>query len=131
MLSNEGSVRLAAQQLSDKGIRIHVLVNNAGILFHADQGLLQNDTGILYQTINTNSYGPLRVTRAFLNCLEAPGRVIMMSSSGWDHERRGTRMVPCILCIQNTSECDYQTPCTRVKRKTNLGKCRLTRLGKD
>lgn len=81
-VGNEGSVRRAAQQLSDKGIRIHVLVNNAGILFHADQGLLQNDSDILYQTINTNSYGPLRVTRAFLTCLEVRGRIIMMSSSG-------------------------------------------------
>ena len=81
-VGNEGSVHLAARQLADKGIRIHVLVNNAGILFRDDQNMLLNDSSILYQTINTNSYGPLRVTRSFLTCMASPGRVIMISSSG-------------------------------------------------
>jgi len=81
-VGNEGSVHQAARQLSDRGIRLHVLVNNAGILFREDQDLLQNDNNILYQTVNTNSYGPLRVTRSFLSCMVSPGRIIMMSSSG-------------------------------------------------
>lgn len=81
-VSNFESVKAAAQHLSQGDIRLDVLVNNAGILLRADRSLLSHDDEILKTTINTNSYGPLRVVHAFLPMMKSPGRIINLSSEG-------------------------------------------------
>ena len=43
---------------------------------------LENKKYILDQTINTNSFGPLNVTKAFLPFIKSPGRIVMISSGG-------------------------------------------------
>jgi len=43
---------------------------------------LQNEENLLEQTILTNSYGPLYVTKSFLQFMQSPGRIIMVSSTG-------------------------------------------------
>jgi NAD(P)-dependent dehydrogenase (short-subunit alcohol dehydrogenase family) len=81
-ISSLESIEKAAVQFSSKKLNIDVLVNNAGIIIRGDNQLLVNDKNILFQTINTNSYGPLFVTKAFLPFIQSQGRIIMISSGG-------------------------------------------------
>jgi len=81
-VSSLESIETAASQFNLKRLKIDVLVNNAGIIIKGDYKLLQNDRNILQQTINTNSYGPLFVTKVFLPFIRSPGRIVMVSSGG-------------------------------------------------
>jgi NAD(P)-dependent dehydrogenase (short-subunit alcohol dehydrogenase family) len=81
-VSSQESIDKAAKQFELKNLKVDVLINNAGIIVHGDRQLVKNDNDILDQTIRTNSYGPLLVTKAFLPFIEPPGRIIMISSSG-------------------------------------------------
>ena len=59
-----------------------MLVNNAGILLDGDSALLTIDDELIRKTLESNTLGPLRVTRAFAPLLtksSAP-RVINVSS---------------------------------------------------
>ena len=81
-VSSPESIENATKQFESKNLKIDILINNAGIIVHGDRQLVKNDNGILDQTIRTNSYGPLLVTKAFLPFIETPGRIIIISSSG-------------------------------------------------
>jgi NAD(P)-dependent dehydrogenase (short-subunit alcohol dehydrogenase family) len=81
-VSSLESIETAAGQFNSKRLKIDVLVNNAGIIIKGDHKLLQNNRNILQQTINTNSYGPLYVTKVFLPFITSPGRIVMISSEG-------------------------------------------------
>jgi NAD(P)-dependent dehydrogenase (short-subunit alcohol dehydrogenase family) len=81
-ISSLESIEKAAIQFTSKKLKIDVLVNNAGINIKGDNQLLINDNNILFQTITTNSYGPLFVTKAFLPFIESQGRIVMISSGG-------------------------------------------------
>ncbi|AKT40241.1 SDR family oxidoreductase [Chondromyces crocatus] len=62
---------------------LDILVNNAGIVF---QGF---DAEIARQTIDTNFFGPLRVTEALLPLLRPSGRIVMISSGLGDRSKLG------------------------------------------
>lgn len=81
-VSSFESVKAAAADLAQRKIQLDVLINNAGILLRTDRSLLSHDDEILKTTINTNSYGPLRVVHAFLPMMKSPGRIINLSSEG-------------------------------------------------
>ena len=81
-VSNRDSIEKAANQFSLRNLKIDVLVNNAAIIIKGDENLLENKKYILDQTINTNSFGPLNVTKAFLPFIKSPGRIVMISSGG-------------------------------------------------
>jgi len=81
-VSSLESIENAARQFTSKKLKLEVLVNNVGINIKGDNQLLQNDKNILAQTINTNSYGPLFVSKAFLPFIRSPGRIVMISSGG-------------------------------------------------
>jgi NAD(P)-dependent dehydrogenase (short-subunit alcohol dehydrogenase family) len=81
-VSSLESIENAAKLFTSKKLKLDVLVNNAGIIIKGDYKLLQNDRNILQQTINTNSYGPLFVTKAFLPFIGSPGKIVMISSGG-------------------------------------------------
>lgn len=81
-VSNFESVKAAAHTLAQRKLQLDVLINNAGILLKEDRSLLSHDDEILKSTINTNSYGPLRVVHAFLPLMKSPGRIINLSSEG-------------------------------------------------
>lgn len=81
-VSSRESIENAAEQLGSKKLLLSVLVNNAGINIKGDYQLLKNEKTILDQTIATNSFGPLTVTKIFLPFIESPGRIIMISSGG-------------------------------------------------
>ena len=59
-----------------------MLVNNAGILLDASESILTVTESVIESTINVNSVGPLRVTKAFLPFLRSSedARVINVSS---------------------------------------------------
>jgi NAD(P)-dependent dehydrogenase (short-subunit alcohol dehydrogenase family) len=81
-VSKPESIEKAALSFASKNLKIDVLVNNAGIIVRGDNQLHKNDNSILIRTIETNSYGPLRVTNAFLPFINSPGRIVMVSSGG-------------------------------------------------
>lgn len=81
-VSSTESIREAAQALSKSGLKLDVLVNNAGISIRGDRNLLKDDESVFDKIIQTNSYGPLRVTKSFLPFMNKPGRIVMVSSSG-------------------------------------------------
>ena len=73
-VADPASIAAAAAHLRAAGTAVDVLVNNAGIAmdgFNAD---------VARQTIDTNVFGPLRVTEALLPLM--PGGAVVMVSSG-------------------------------------------------
>ena len=83
-VADNGSVSTAAREFSDIEDRLDVLVNNAGIIVDGDDAILKTSNDLVRKTLETNTLGPLRVTRAFVPLLrksKAP-RVINVSSGG-------------------------------------------------
>jgi NAD(P)-dependent dehydrogenase (short-subunit alcohol dehydrogenase family) len=81
-VSDPGSITRAAADFSAMKISLDVLVNNAGIGMKGDNSIIYGKEDVFTETLNTNSYGPLRVTKAFLPFIKSPGRIIMISSGG-------------------------------------------------
>ena len=81
-MSSSDSIRAAAGRYATTADRLDVLINNAGV--YPDQGLtvLTLPRDRLDQTFQTNTFGPLEVTQAFLPYLRkaAPSRVVNVSS---------------------------------------------------
>lgn len=81
-VSSSDSIRAAAGRYATTADRLDVLINNAGV--YPDQGLtvLTLPRDRLDQTFQTNTFGPLEVTQAFLPYLRkaAPSRVVNVSS---------------------------------------------------
>ena len=73
-VSNDASVSAAADKLKKKDVELYALVNNAGIGFKtgADADAI----------LNTNFYGPKRVSDAFLPLIASEGGRIVNVSSG-------------------------------------------------
>jgi len=73
-VANDGSVAAAAATLKAKGVTLYALVNNAGVG-------LQTGPGQTDALLNTNFYGPKRVSEAFLDLIDpVAGRIINVSS---------------------------------------------------
>lgn len=81
-VSDPGSIGEAAAAFKARYGKLDVLVNNAGIGIAGDNSLVYGSESVLSESLNTNSYGPLRVTKAFLPFIKSPGRIIMISSGG-------------------------------------------------
>merc|ERR1712032_57450 len=76
-VSDDASCAAAAATLKAKGVCLYALVNNAGL------GLAQNEAASadVGQILNTNYYGPKRVTEAMVELLDpAEGRIVHTSS---------------------------------------------------
>ena len=83
-IADNGSVTAAAREFAKIADQLDVLVNNAGIMVDGDDAILKISDELFRKTIETNTLGPLRVTRAFVPLLaksKAP-RVINVSSGG-------------------------------------------------
>lgn len=73
-VASDSSVSAAAELIKNKGVKLYALVNNAGVGFNT--GPDSKDS-----LLNTNFYGPKRVTEAFLECIDPEkGRIVNVSS---------------------------------------------------
>lgn len=81
-VSDTSKVVHAAEVFGEQFDRLDVLVNNAGILLDASESILTVTESVIQRTIDVNSVGPLRVTKAFLPYLRKgeDARVINVSS---------------------------------------------------
>ncbi len=81
-VSDEKQVLRSAKVFSQKFERLDVLINNAGVLLDRSESILSVSEADIVATMNINTLGPLRVTRAFLPFLKAgdDARVINVSS---------------------------------------------------
>jgi len=83
-IADEASVTAAACELAKAADHLDALINNAGIIVDGDHAILEISDELLRKTLETNTLGALRVTRAFVPLLrksKAP-RVINVSSGG-------------------------------------------------
>jgi NAD(P)-dependent dehydrogenase (short-subunit alcohol dehydrogenase family) len=83
-VADNPSVNAAAHEFSEIADHLDVLVNNAGIIVDGDNEILEVSDDLFRKTLETNTLGPLRVTRAFAPLLaksKAP-KIINVSSGG-------------------------------------------------
>ena len=83
-VADNDSVTTAAREFSNIEDHLDVLVNNAGIIADGDSAILEISDDLFRNTLETNTLGALRVTRAFVPLLsksKSP-RVINVSSGG-------------------------------------------------
>jgi len=78
--SSGESVNQLAKKLQGDNISIRCLINNAAVLSEPELGLTQNSESAISRSLQTNSLGPLRLTRALLPLMTAGSQVIMVSS---------------------------------------------------
>src|SRR6266513_2336012 len=83
-VSDNASVSDAVREFSKIADHLDVLVNNAGIMVDGDDAVLKISDAIFRKTLETNTLGALRVTRAFepLLAKTKTPRVINVSSGG-------------------------------------------------
>jgi NAD(P)-dependent dehydrogenase (short-subunit alcohol dehydrogenase family) len=83
-VSDAKSVAKAVGEISGLVDQLDVLVNNAGVIVQGDSAILTTEDDLLRKTFETNTLGPLRVTRAFepLLAKSKTPRVINVSSGG-------------------------------------------------
>src|SRR5438874_4966797 len=103
-VSDNSSVVAAADMFAKAADHLDVLVNNAGIIVDGDHAILEVSDDLLRKTLETNTLGPLRVTRAFVPFLKnskAP-RVINVSSGGGQLTGGADGWAPA-YCISKTA----------------------------
>jgi NAD(P)-dependent dehydrogenase (short-subunit alcohol dehydrogenase family) len=103
-VADSNSVTTAAREFSNIADHLDVLVNNAGIIVDGDNAILEISDDLLRKTLETNTLGALRVTRAFAPLLrksKAP-RVINVSSGGGQLTGGADGWAPA-YCISKTA----------------------------
>ncbi len=103
-VADNDSVTTAAREFSNIADHLDVLVNNAGIIVDGDSAILEISDDLFGKTLETNTLGPLRVTRAFAPLLrksKAP-RVVNVSSSGGQLTGGADGWAPA-YCISKTA----------------------------
>jgi NAD(P)-dependent dehydrogenase (short-subunit alcohol dehydrogenase family) len=80
---NKASIQTAEQTIRAKTNVLDVLINNAGVLGEMPQSALTTGTAQLREVFDTNFFGTIDVTQAFLDLLgQAPVPVIVNITSG-------------------------------------------------
>jgi NAD(P)-dependent dehydrogenase (short-subunit alcohol dehydrogenase family) len=103
-VSDADSVIAAGREFSKMADHLDVLVNNAGIIVEGDNAILEISDELFRKTLETNTLGALRVTRAFVSLLrksKAP-RVINVSSGGGQLTGGADGWAPA-YCISKTA----------------------------
>lgn len=81
-VSDLESIQKAAIEFMKFNIKLDILINNAAILIKEDRSLLTNSPKIIQDTVQTNCFGAINVTREFLQFMPSGGRIINISSGG-------------------------------------------------
>jgi NAD(P)-dependent dehydrogenase (short-subunit alcohol dehydrogenase family) len=103
-VADNDSVTNAAREFPNSADRLDVLVNNAGIIADGDDAILEISDELFRNTLETNTLGALRVTRAFAHLLrksKAP-RVVNVSSGGGQLTGGADGWAPA-YCISKTA----------------------------
>ena len=103
-VADSDSVTTAAHEFAKAADHLDVLVNNAAIIADGDDGILKTSDELLRETLETNTLGALRVTRAFAPLLaksKSP-RVINVSSGGGQLSGGADGWAPA-YCISKTA----------------------------
>src|SRR6267143_4268129 len=103
-VADNASVAGAAREFAKTADHLDVLANNAGIIVDGDNAILEISDELLRKTLETNTLGALRVTRAFAPLLrksKAP-RVINVSSGGGQLTGGADGWAPA-YCISKTA----------------------------
>jgi NAD(P)-dependent dehydrogenase (short-subunit alcohol dehydrogenase family) len=81
-VADDESISKAAEKYGQLSDRLDVLINNAGIYIDGDSNILTVSRNRLVETFQTNTFGPVLVTQAFLPFLEKyeSARIINLSS---------------------------------------------------
>ncbi|HEY3659864.1 MAG TPA: SDR family NAD(P)-dependent oxidoreductase [Candidatus Udaeobacter sp.] len=103
-VADNDSVTSAAREFSNVEDHLDVLVNNAGIIVDGDDAILEISDELFRNTLETNTLGPLRVTRAFAALLRKSKepRVINVSSGGGQLTGGADGWAPA-YCISKTA----------------------------
>ena len=103
-VADSDSVTTAAREFSNIADHLDVLVNNAGIIVEGDNAILEISDDLLRKTLETNTLGALRVTRAFAPLLRKSKtpRVINVSSGGGQLTGGADGWAPA-YCISKTA----------------------------
>ncbi|WP_310487590.1 SDR family NAD(P)-dependent oxidoreductase [Chamaesiphon sp. VAR_69_metabat_338] len=82
-VADDESIERAAQDFGTHFPQLDVLINNAGIYPDEDVNILTIDRELLDRTMNTNTFGAIRTTQAFLPHLsKSPAARVINGSSG-------------------------------------------------
>jgi len=81
-VSDDASIENAARAYGERNNELHVLINNAAIYPDENVDILTISREQLVRTFQTNTFGPVRVTQAFLPFLKksSASRIINISS---------------------------------------------------
>src|SRR5262252_5136727 len=103
-VSDSDSVTTAAREFSKIADHLDVLANNAGIMLDGDDAILEISDDLFRKTLETNTLGALRVTRAFAPLLRKSKalRVINVSSGGGQLTGGADGWAPA-YCISKTA----------------------------
>ena len=103
-VADNDRVTNAASEFSKIEDHLDVLVNNAGIIVDGDNAILEISDDLFRKTLETNTLGALRVTRAFAPLLQKSKtpRVINVSSGGGQLTGGADGWAPA-YCISKTA----------------------------
>jgi NAD(P)-dependent dehydrogenase (short-subunit alcohol dehydrogenase family) len=103
-VNDDDRVTNAAREFSKIEDHLDVLVNNAGIIADGDDAILEISDELFRKTLETNTFGPLRVMRAFVALLRKSKepRVINVSSGGGQLSGGADGWAPA-YCISKTA----------------------------
>jgi len=81
-VTDEESIKKTAEYVAQKFGKLDILINNAGILIDAETRGLEADIDKVKGSVEVNTYGPLRVCKAFIPIMQKNnyGRIVNMSS---------------------------------------------------
>jgi NAD(P)-dependent dehydrogenase (short-subunit alcohol dehydrogenase family) len=81
-VTDAGSIRTLADELSGRRLSVDVLVNNAGVLLSEDDGVLEMTARDIRATFETNVIGAVAVSQAFVPGMidRGHGRIVNVSS---------------------------------------------------